>query len=235
MEELDRALNEYRPDSWKGYTVGSPFGRSDYPWRLDDAKLVYPAYEKIVKSGIINICIHKGLLPAQHKVTMANNWKYGSVDDVGQAAKDWPQLNFIIYHSGIRKGGAPGDEEVELFEKKGYIPWISELAGIPETYGVKNVYAELGSTFAITAISNPRYCAGILGALIKGLGADHVLWGTDSVWYGSPQWQIEAFRRIEIPADLQKRSGYKPLGPADGEIKTMIFGRNAAKLYNVQI
>ena len=46
----------------------------------------------------------------------------------------------------------------------------------------------------------------MLGILVKGLGADHVLWGTDSVWYGSPQWQIEAFRRIEIPDDLQTDS-----------------------------
>jgi hypothetical protein len=29
-----------------------------------------------------------------------------------------------------------------------------------------------------------------------------VLWGTDSIWYGTPQWQIEAFRRFEIPPAL---------------------------------
>jgi predicted TIM-barrel fold metal-dependent hydrolase len=83
-------------------------------------------------------------------------------------------------------------------------------------------------------VSAPRYCAGILGTLIKGLGADHVLWGTDSVWYGSPQWQIEAFRRIEIPEDIRKKFAFAPLGPADGEVKTKIFGANAAKLHNVR-
>ena len=42
----------------------------------------------------------------------------------------------------------------------------------------------------------------------------------------------EALRRLEIPEDLQKRYGLKPLGPADGPIKRAIFGENNARLYN---
>ncbi len=60
-----------------------------------------------------------------------------------------------------------------------------------------------------------------------------VIWGTDSVWYGSPQWQIEALRRLEIPEDLQKKHGFAPLGPADGAVKNAIFGQNAAPLYKL--
>ena len=66
-----------------------------------------------------------------------------------------------------------------------------------------------------------------MGTLIKGMGADHVFWGTDSVLYGSPQWQIEALRRLEIPDDMQKKYGFAPLGPADGAVKSAIFGFNA--------
>ncbi len=72
-----------------------------------------------------------------------------------------------------------------------------------------------------------------MGTLIKGMGADHVVWGTDSVWYGSPQWQIEALRRLEIPADLQARFGFAPLGPADGPVKEAILGGNGARLYGL--
>jgi hypothetical protein len=72
-----------------------------------------------------------------------------------------------------------------------------------------------------------------MGTLVKGLGADHVVWGTDAVWTGSPQWQIEALRRLEIPEDMQKKYGYQPLGPADGPVKTAIFGGNNARLYRV--
>lgn len=235
MEEVDRAISEFQPDAWKGYTVGAPFDNSKYPWRLDDEKLAYPAYEKMVKSGIVNVCIHKGLLPSMYKVVMPTNWQYGMVEDLGKAAKDWPQLNFLIYHSAIELGDEPTEAAVREFEKSGKILWVTELAQIPEKLGVRNVYAEIGSTFALTAVSAPRYCAGILGTLIKGLGVDHVLWGTDSVIYGSPQWQIEAFRRIEIPEDIQKKFGLAPLGPADGEVKTKIFGANAAKLHNVRM
>jgi hypothetical protein len=33
-----------------------------------------------------------------------------------------------------------------------------------------------------------------IGKLLAHLGEDNVLWGTDSIWYGSPQDQIQAFR-----------------------------------------
>ena len=84
----------------------------------------------------------------------------------------------------------------------------------------------------MTSVSAPRYCAGILGTLIKGMGEDRVLWGTDSVWYGSPQWQIEALRRLKMPEDLQKKFGFRPLGPADGRLKNRIFSDNARQVYS---
>jgi hypothetical protein len=71
--------------------------------------------------------------------------------------------------------------------------------------------------------------------MIKGMGVDHVVWGTDSIWYGSPQWQVEAFRRLEIPEDMQKRWGLAPLGPATGTVKRMIFGWNSAALYDLDL
>ena len=74
-----------------------------------------------------------------------------------------------------------------------------------------------------------------MGIMGKGLGYDRVVWGTDAVWTGSPQWQIEALRRLEIPEDMQKKYGFKPLGAADGPIKNMIFGGTNAKLYNFDI
>jgi hypothetical protein len=52
---------------------------------------------------------------------------------------------------------------------------------------------------------------------------------------GSPQWQIEALRRLEIPEDMQKAYGFKPLGDAIGPIKTAIFSGTNAKLYDFDI
>ena len=41
-------------------------------------------------------------------------------------------------------------------------------------------------------------------------------------------------RRLEIPEDMQKKHGFKPLGPADGPVKKAIFGGNTARLYNLK-
>jgi len=111
--------------------------------------------------------------------------------------------------------------------------WVSDLAEVPAKYGVTNVYADVGASFAALCLSHPRAAAAMMGMLIKGLGSDHVLWGTDSLWFGSPQWQIEAFRRMEIPEDMQHKHGFAPLGPADGPIKRAILGRNGARVYGI--
>jgi uncharacterized protein len=155
--------------------------------------------------------------------------------DIGKAAKDWPKLNFVIYHGALRPFLEKPDEALTEFDRSGRIQWATDLAEIPAKYGVKNVYGEVGTAFANSAVANPRFAAAFVGTLIRGLGADHVVWGTDSLWYGSPQWQIEAMRRLEIPADMQKKHGFAPLGAADGSTKTMIFARNSARLYGIDM
>jgi uncharacterized protein len=53
-------------------------------------------------------------------------------------------------------------------------------------------------------------CGHVLGMLAQSFGADHILWGTDSIRWGSPQWPIEALRRFTMPESLMKRFGYHP-------------------------
>lgn len=233
IEEIDRAIEVLKPDSWKGYTLGDPFDNSQYPWRLDDEKLMYPAYERMVKAGIRNVCIHKGLLPEDYE-NVITHWRHAMVDDVGPAARDWPELNFIIYHSGFRPLLTSPDPLLAQFEREGRIDWVSDLADVPEQYGVSNVYAELGTTFGSCAITHPHLAAALMGVLIRGMGVDHIIWGTDSVWYGSPQWQIEAMRRIEIPEDMRRAHGFAELGAADGAVKSAIFAGNATRVYGLQ-
>jgi len=237
MEEVDKAIAVLKPDSFKGYTIGDNTNKktSKYPWRLDDEKLVYPFYEKAVKPGLVNICIHTGLFPPSVEKQFPHLLAYSDVRDVGKAAKDWPQLNFIIYHGGYRfPGGGVAADAWAQFEKTGRIEWVSDLIEIPGKYGVKNVYADVGQLFAQTTIAEPRVTAALMGMMIKGLGADHVVWGTDAIWTGAPQWQIEGLRRLEIPEDMQKKYGYAPLGRADGPTKNAIFGENSARLYKFQ-
>jgi predicted TIM-barrel fold metal-dependent hydrolase len=236
LDQIDEAIERFKPDSWKGYTVGDNTHKelAKHPYRLDDEKLMYPFYEKAVKSGIRNVCIHKGLFAPAVEQRFPHLRPYADVGDVGRAAKDWPDLNFLIYHSAYRwVGGNPADGMAE-FDRTGRSSWTSELAEIPEKYGVTNVYGDLGQLFAWTAVAEPRLAAALMGMLIKGLGVERVLWGSDALWTGAPQWQIEGLRRLEIPEDMQKKYGFAPLGPADGPTKTAILGGNTARLYGLQ-
>jgi hypothetical protein len=238
LEEIDRAIAEDRPDSFKGYTIGDNTHKnlSRHPWRMDDETLTYKAYEKFAKAGLKNVCVHKGLFPPSVEEKFPHLRPYADVSDVAKAARDWPDLNFIIYHSGYRfpGGGTPEDAWAE-FRRTGRIPWVTDLAEIPERHGVTNVYGDLGQVFAMNAVSQPSLAAAIMGQLVKGLGADHVVWGTDAIWTGSPQWQIEALRRLEIPQEMQKTHGFAPLGAADGPVKSAIFGGNSARLYGYEM
>ncbi|MBL8378559.1 MAG: amidohydrolase family protein [Burkholderiales bacterium] len=240
LDRVDRDLETLKPDSFKGYTVGDNTNKhlARHPWHLDDEKLLYPFYEKLVKASrtqpsLANVCVHKGLYPPSTTRQFPDLVKYADVSDVAKAAKDWPQLNFIIYHSGFRFTGGAHMIGWEQFEKSGRIDWVTDLADIPAKHGVKNVYGDLGQIFAQSTVAEPRLCAAMMGQLIKGLGADHVVWGSDAVWTGAPQWQIEALRRLEIPEEMQKKHGFAPLGAADGPVKSAIFGENSARLYGV--
>ena len=236
LEQVDVGIETYKPDSWKGYTVGDNTHKelAAHPWHADDEKLMYPFYEKISKTNIRNVCIHKGLFAPAVEKQFPRLRPYADVSDIGRAAKDWPQLNFLVYHSGYRwVGGNPADGMAE-FDQTGRSSWTSDLAEIPEKYGVNNVYGDLGQLFAWTAVAEPRLAAALMGMLVKGLGVDRVVWGTDAVWTGAPQWQIEGLRRLEIPEDMQRKYGFQPLGPATGPVKTAIFSGNTARLYGLE-
>ena len=70
----------------------------------------------------------------------------------------------------------------------------------------------------------------LMGQNIKNYGVDHVIWGTDCLWWGSPQWVIDAFKRFQISDELCEKFGYAKLTKQD---KAKIFGLNAARLYGV--
>ena len=238
LEKAEQDHETLRPDSFKGYTIGDNTNKhlSRHPWHLDDEKLLYPFYEKLVKwskakPSLANVCVHKGLFPPSTTQQFPHLLQYADVRDVGKAAKDFPELNFIIYHSGFRFTGGAQKTGWDQFEQTGRIDWVTDLADIPQKYGVQNVYGDLGQIFAQSTLAEPRLCAAMMGQLVKGLGADHIVWGSDAVWTGAPQWQIEGLRRLEIPQQMQEKYGYAPLGAADGPVKNAIFGGNSARLY----
>ena len=211
--ELEAALDAMRAEAeqypiaaWKSYTH---VGRR---WRLDDE--MGDAFLALVEEiGPPIVCVHKGL--------------GGDPADVGPAAAAHPDISFVAYHSGYETAaveraytpGSPNGGADRLLESV-------RGAGI-EAGG--NVYAELGSTWRML-MGDPDQAGHLLGKLIAALGPGNVLWGTDSIWYGSPQDQIDAFRTFEITAAAQERFGYAPL---TAEVKAGILAGNAARLYGV--
>jgi len=226
LEDMKRQHEVLKVDAWKGYP-GQPLADGSVGWWMDDEKVAYPAYEYSRKIGVKNICVHKGLpLPG---------WEidHSSPKDVPKAAKDFPDLNFLIYHAGLK--GGPGMRELAEsdFKKKTNVPWVSDLCEYRrKNPKMTNVYMDLGTTFGMTIITAPRLCAYMLGLMIQAFGEDHVLWGTDSIWWGSPQWQIEAFKRLQMPEDFIKNFGFNPL---TDEVKAKIFGLNSAKVYGIDV
>jgi predicted TIM-barrel fold metal-dependent hydrolase len=206
LDAMRAEAEQYPIAAWKSYTH---VGRR---WRLDDE--TGEAFLGLVEEiGPPIVCVHKGL--------------GGDPSDVGPAAAAHPEISFVAYHSGyetaVHEGAwTPGDPNGgvdRLLES-------ARAAGIPAG---GNVYAELGSTWRLL-MGDPDQAAHLLGKLIAALGPTNVLWGTDSIWYGSPQDQIDAFRTFEITADAQERFGYAPLTP---EVKAGILAGNAARLYGV--
>jgi len=204
-------------DAWKAYTGSCPKG-FDRGWFLDDEKIAYPMLEQARKLGVRRLCVHKGL-------PLGPIVDYNHPRDLIQAAKDFPDIDFLVYHSGLQSVQAP--------TPSGEVPWTTEFCAMKKKEpGIRNIYMELGSTFAQLVTTNPTACAHLLGQMIDAFGADHVLWGTDSIWYGTPQWQIEAFRRFEIPDALLEKHRYAPLTRA---VKEQIFGLNAARMFGVDV
>ena len=67
---------------------------------------------------------------------------------------------------------------------------------------------------------------------MDGLGADHILWGTDTPVIGPPHWQIQGFQTFTIPDEMIEKNKYQQLTP---EVKQKIFGENVARLFNIDI
>ena len=217
LDFMDQQAGALKVDAWKGYTGAAPKG-FDRGWFVDDERIAYPMLERARKLGVTRICLHKGL-------PLGPVADYNHPRDVIKAARDFPDLDFLLYHAGLRG----------VWEAKstGEVPWTTEFCQMKkQAPGLRNIYMELGSTFGQLVTSNPTACAHLLGQVIEAFGADHVLWGTDSIWYGTPQWQIEAFRRFEIPQALLESHRYAQL---TRPVKEQIFGLNAARLFGVDV
>ena len=217
ISDMEWLVNELGVRALKTYTGAGSLGNdpataiwgNTKPWWLDDEDIAYPMYEEALRLGINIVNSHKGL-------------KLGVFDsehikpfDVPRAVLDWPEINFAIYHSGFE--------------------FLDDLCDMKrnELKDVNNLYAELGAIFATRVISGDIDQIGhLLGKLLTSFGPERILWGTDSIWYGTPQWQIDALKSFQMPQRMMDEFGYPQV---TDEIKARIFGLNAAELYGLDV
>ncbi len=221
LEFMAMQAETLRVDAWKCYTGSCPKG-FEHGWWMDDEHIAYPMLEQARKLKVSRVCVHKGL-------PLGPVPDYNHPKDLIKTAKDFPDLDFLVYHSGFQSAASVDD----VFAKTGEVPWTTEFCRMKKAEPkIQNIYMELGSTFGQLVTTYPMICAHLLGQIIEAFGADHVLWGTDSIWYGTPQWQIEAFRRFQIPDQLVEKHRYQSL---TREMKEQIFGLNAARVFRVDV
>jgi len=245
LDYIHEQIEQNEPDAWKGYNIANAAKVDDNPlslmkqWRHDDERIAYPTFEAIDKAyatqkaqhpGFNNICVHKGLVNSKEPRP-----EIGHPADLPKAARDWPNLNFVTYHACIQPSFFMYDayEQIKAGKLREGVPdisWTTEYALLCRD--LKNTYAELGTTWASSIVTFPTLAAHIMGQLLKFMGPDRILFGSDSVWYGSPQWQIDAMWRFQIPEGMRRKYGYPEFTE---EHKRKVLGLNSARLYGIDV
>lgn len=226
LGRMTELAEKWKIAAWKTYTQASPDGSTG--WWLDDEEFGAPLIEMARRTGVRTICIHKGL-PLPTRFMTKDNRLYGGCGDVGRAARQNPDITFIVYHSGHdlqHKNGpfVPGKHDLGI---DSLIQSLIDNDVKPNS----NVYAELGTTWHYL-LREPTEAAHALGKLFRYVGENNVVWGTDCIWYGSPQDQIQAFRTFQIATELQEKHGYPAITP---ELRAKVFGLNALKPYGLNV
>jgi uncharacterized protein len=230
VDGMRALVDEYPIAAWKVYTH-IPGGR---PWYLDDhdpeaVQCGRAFLDAVMDIGPRIVCVHKGF----GGLGGGTAFDYASPIDIGPAARAYPEIDFIVYHSGFESGGREGPyadaspgEQRTVFGVDRFIQTLRDHDLGPDG----NVYAELGSTWR-AVMQEPDTAGHVVGKLLAQLGPERICWGTDSIWYGTPQDQIEAFRTFEISEEAQERFAYPAL---DAAAKRRIFGLNSAQVYGVE-
>jgi predicted TIM-barrel fold metal-dependent hydrolase len=220
LDFMDELAEKWKVAAWKCYTQYGPNKKGFF---LSDEDSGIPFIEKAQKLGVKNICIHKGIPFGR------DSYEHSLCDDIGVVAKAYPDINFLIYHSGY----VPGQPERYFNpERNEGVDSLIKSVVDNEVAPNSNVYAELGSTWRFLSMRDPDSAAHALGKMFKYIGEDNVLWGSDCVWYGSPQDQIQAFRTFQIAESLREQHGYPEITPL---LRAKVFGLNALKPYEIDM
>lgn len=218
LDGMTRTADTGRVAAFKVYTAWGP-GNEGYS--MVDPDIGLPVIDHMRDLGVTTLCGHKGL-PLQEF-----DRRFNGPDDLCAAAALYPDMNFVIYHSAYET------QTVErAYDPNRTATGVNSLVKAMDDHGIEpntNVWCELGTAWR-EVMGDPTEAAHMLGKLLTRVGADRVMWGTDAIWLGSPQRQIEAFRAFQITEAFQETHGYPAL---TDDLKAKVFGFNAASLFGV--
>jgi predicted TIM-barrel fold metal-dependent hydrolase len=217
---MDEQARDFNIAAWKTYPQWGPDGVGYW---MDDEQYGIPFIEKARELNVKVICAHRGIPLG------GLEYKYSHPADIARVARRFPDVTFICYHSGYEPGIVEGPYDPAVDRGVDRLIKAYRDNGFEPNHG--NLYAELGSTWR-ACMSQPDQAAHLLGKLLQHFGEERICWGTDSLWYGSPQDQIQALRSFSISEALQEQYGYPPL---TAQARRRIFGLNAAQAYGLEV
>jgi uncharacterized protein len=217
LDEMTANAESGKVSAFKVYTAWGPGGVG---FDLDGPAIGLPVVQHAHDLGVKILCGHKGL----PLLNFASTWNQPT--DMVAVSRQFPDMQFVVYHSGWTPDHVEGP----------YNPadpvGVDSLIKALDDYHVppsSNVWADVATLWRVL-LAEPDQAAHAIGKLLKHLGIDRLLWGTDSVWYGPPQTQIMAFRAFTISAEYQELYGYPELTDA---VKARVLGLNAAELFGL--
>jgi uncharacterized protein len=157
LEDMERLATEYGISAWKTYTQWGPDGAAGF-WMDDEPGLAM--IENARRLGVPTIAIHKGLPFGQR------SYEHSTCADIGRVGKRFPDVNFLIYHSGFVTGQAEGPYDPARSRRHRRAGHLGARGGLGHG---SNVYAELGSTWRFL-MRDPTSAAHGIGKLLKHLG-----------------------------------------------------------------
>jgi hypothetical protein len=217
LDEMSSAVQSGPPAAFKVYTAWSPTAQG---FSLESPSVGLPTVQHAHDLGVKVFVAHKGLPLVNFDPA------FNHPDDVVAVSRQFPDMNFVVYHAAWQPPHVEGP-----YDPTSSVGIDSLLAAL-DRHGVPpddNVWVDLATVWR-QLLTQPDQAAHALGKLLSRVGRHRVMWGTDAIWYGSPQPQIMAMRAFQITAEFQDRYGYPAL---TDEVKAAIFGLNAATLFGI--
>ncbi len=217
LDEMSGAVAAGPPAAFKVYTAWSPSGQG---YSLEDPAVGLPTVQHAHDLGVRVFVAHKGLPLVNFDPA------FNHPDDIVAVSRQFPDMEFVVYHAAWDPSQVEGP-----YDPTATIGIDTLLAAL-DRHGVPpndNVWVDVATLWR-QLLTMPDQAAHAIGKLLMRVGAQRVMWGTDAIWYGSPEPQIMAMRAFQITPQFQEAYGYPAL---TDEVKADLFGLNAASLFGV--